>query len=390
MTCVIGERLFLTAIAGTEILLPCWPTIRNMTMAQVSWTKDDQKKPVVVYKPKRWPSVQNENYSGRIEMGNQSLMDGSIQIKALKMQDEGNYTCDLTLFPQGKETKAIHLTILAIPTNAASSITAKAGLSDVPVALCTSAFGTPAAEINWISSFLGNHTMNHVVNGNNTVTVSSEYKMTPRPSDNGKTLTCRITHSATNSTGEYPVQLSIFYPPKVTITGYDGTWNVNTRNVTVTCTTDANPEPTNYTWRGLPEGAEVKNSWVFIREMSPLTNGNWICEAANAVGTGVGQVEVVLRTNDFSDLTHGPNTVIIITIVVGVLVLVLILLLIRLKRRSRDIDAVPECTTAQIQDNERIIYASLDLNVLAAASVHRQNVQAEELTVYADIKYHQK
>ncbi|XP_059497340.1 nectin-1-like isoform X2 [Stegostoma tigrinum] len=351
-TCVVGERAFLTAMAGTEVLLPCWPTANNTNITQFSWTKDGQEKPVVVYNLKYGPSVRSENYSGRIEMRNQSLLDGSIRIKALKIQDEGNYMCEITLFPQGAEKKGIHLTILVIPTNAASSIPAEAGLSDAPVAQCTSAFGNPAAEITWKSSLPGKHTMIHVVNDNNMVTVHSNYTMTPHRSDNGQTVTCQVTHSATSNKTEYPVQLSILYRPVVTITGYDGTWSVNTHNVTVTCSTDANPEPTNYTWRGLPEGVEVKNAQVFIGEESALENGNWTCEAANTVGIGVGRVEVVLRSSN-----------------------------------SSDTDTAPERTPSQAQDNEMITYASLDLNVPAGASVYRQNGQAEDSTVYADIKY---
>ncbi|XP_043539257.1 poliovirus receptor homolog [Chiloscyllium plagiosum] len=188
-------------------------------------------------------------------MRNQSLLDGSIRIKALETQDEGNYTCDLTTFPQGKLRKAAHLTILVVPTNIATSVPAKAGLSEVPVAQCIAAFGNPAADISWKSSLHGNHTTVQTANSNGTVNVDSLYKMNPRRSDNGQTVTCFITHSATGSSNTYRIQLEIHYPPEVTITGYDQTWSENSRNVTVTCNADANPPVTTYTWRGLPEGS---------------------------------------------------------------------------------------------------------------------------------------
>ncbi|GCC16949.1 hypothetical protein chiPu_0021460, partial [Chiloscyllium punctatum] len=111
-TCVIGEKVFLTALVGTEVLIPCQLTTDSGRLTQLSWIKDHQEKPIAVYNPRFGFNVPNENYSGRIELRNQSLLDGSIRIKALEMQDEGNYTCDLTIFPQGKLRKAVHLTIL--------------------------------------------------------------------------------------------------------------------------------------------------------------------------------------------------------------------------------------------------------------------------------------
>ncbi|XP_043541102.1 nectin-1-like [Chiloscyllium plagiosum] len=108
----IGEKVFLTALVGTEVLIPCQLTTGSGKLAQLSWIKDHQEEPIAVYSPRFGLSVPNENYSRRIELRNQSLLDGSIRIKALEMQDGGNYTCDLTTFPQGKLRKAAHLTIL--------------------------------------------------------------------------------------------------------------------------------------------------------------------------------------------------------------------------------------------------------------------------------------
>ncbi|GCC16952.1 hypothetical protein chiPu_0021461, partial [Chiloscyllium punctatum] len=207
-TCVIGEKVFLTALVGTEVLIPCQLTDSGR-LTQLSWIKDHQEKPIVAYNPRLGFKVLNENYSGRIELRNQSLLDGSIRIKALELQDEGNYTCDFTIFPQGKLRKAVHLTILAVPTNIATSVPVKAGLSEVPVAQCIAAFGNPAADITWKSSLRGNHTTIQTANSDGTVNVSSLYKMKPRRSDNGQTVECLITHSATDSSNTYRLQLEI-------------------------------------------------------------------------------------------------------------------------------------------------------------------------------------
>ncbi|XP_060708649.1 nectin-1-like isoform X2 [Hemiscyllium ocellatum] len=279
------------------------------------------------------------------------------------------------------------LLLSAVPTNTATSVPAKAGLSEVPVAQCIAAFGKPAADITWKSSLHGNHTTIQTANSNGTVTVSSLYKLRPRRSDNGQTVACFITHPATDSSKTYRLQLEISYPPEVTITGYDQSWSVNSRNVVVTCHADANPPATTYTWRGLPEGAVINDETVFIGEMSAQANGNWTCEATNTIGTGVGRLEVLLRPSDTGP-SDNLKLIIIIAVIAGVLVLVFILVLIWLKRRRQETKAHSRDTSLQTQGEETIVYASLDLHALKDASAHRPRGQAEESTVYADIKHH--
>ncbi|XP_060708596.1 nectin-1-like [Hemiscyllium ocellatum] len=331
-TCVVGNKVFLTALVGTEVLIPCQLTPERGRFTLLSWEKDHQEKPIAVYSPRLGLTVPNENYSGRIELRNQSVQDGSIRIKALEVQDEGNYTCDLAIFPQGKLRKTVHLTILAVPTNIATSVPVKAGLSEVPVAQCIAAFGKPAADITWKSSLHGNHTTIQTANSNGTVTVSSLYKLRPRRSDNGQTVECFITHPATDSSKTYRLQLEISYPPEVTITGYDQSCSVNSRNVAVTCHADANPPATTYTWRGLPEGAVIRDEVAIIGEMSAQANGNWTCEATNTIGTGVGRLEVLLRP---SDTGHTDSKLIIPWVIVGVLVIAVVALTIALLIQKR-------------------------------------------------------
>ncbi|XP_078389658.1 nectin-1-like [Cetorhinus maximus] len=372
----------LTALVGTEVLLPCQITQNSTNLTQLEWKKGPENKKFAVYHPKFGITISGERYSSRVVFRNHSRLDGSILLKALEMEDQGMYTCSVNLFPQGITEKVMNLTILAIPNNRAIPVPARTANSEVPVANCTSANGNPAAEITWISGSPGNYTTTLIENSNGTKTVISLYKRAPSDYDDGQTVTCVISHPASSSTDNYTITLSILYPPEVTITGYDGNWGVNRGDVTLNCEAKANPPATNYTWPRLREGLEAKNASVFIKKVSNLMNGTWICEATNSIGTGRGKLEIIIKdsTKGDGELLHKIK---IVAPVVGVVLIVLTVALIWRKRRTQETGA----NTAQTQQDEQgIVYATLDLNVLAHAGAHREK---EESTVYADVKYKQ-
>ncbi|XP_067883548.1 nectin-1-like [Heterodontus francisci] len=104
-----------TVVVGNEVLLPCQILTNNTKLTQLSWKKASEEKPFVVYNPWLGIKFSNEWYSRRIVFRNHSLKDGSIIMKALDIQDEGNYSCQLILYPHGIQTKIISLTVLDDP-----------------------------------------------------------------------------------------------------------------------------------------------------------------------------------------------------------------------------------------------------------------------------------
>ncbi|XP_067874870.1 nectin-1-like [Heterodontus francisci] len=103
-----------TVVVGNEVLLPCQILTNNTKLTQLSWKKASEEKPFVVYNPWLGIKFSNEWYSRRIVFRNHSLKDGSIIMKALDIQDEGNNSCQLILYPHGIQTKIISLTVLEI------------------------------------------------------------------------------------------------------------------------------------------------------------------------------------------------------------------------------------------------------------------------------------
>lgn len=77
------------------------------------------------------------------------------------------------------------------------------------VARCESADGRPAAKISWVTTANGNATTVSKPGADNTVTVSSEYRMVPTAADNGKDISCVVTHRTQVKPESFPLKLAV-------------------------------------------------------------------------------------------------------------------------------------------------------------------------------------
>lgn len=98
---------------------------------------------------------------------------------------------------------------LAKPKNSAKIVTVRAGSKSVVVAQCEAADGKPAATIKWLASVGGNHSTTTVNRPDGTVTVHSEYRLVPTPTDNGREVTCLVDQRTQEQPWVFPVKLSV-------------------------------------------------------------------------------------------------------------------------------------------------------------------------------------
>lgn len=97
----------------------------------------------------------------------------------------------------------------AKPKNSAKVVTVQAGTKSVVVAQCEAAEGKPAATIKWLASVGGNHSTSTTNGPDGTVTVRSEYRLVPTPTDNGREVTCMVDQRTQERPWVYPVKLSV-------------------------------------------------------------------------------------------------------------------------------------------------------------------------------------
>lgn len=85
----------------------------------------------------------------------------------------------------------------------------EAGTKPVIVARCESVDGRPAAQITWVTTANGNATTVSKAGADNTVTVSSDYYMTPTAADNGKDISCEVAHRTQVKAENFPMKLAV-------------------------------------------------------------------------------------------------------------------------------------------------------------------------------------
>ncbi|XP_065117142.1 nectin-2-like isoform X2 [Paramisgurnus dabryanus] len=202
---------------GQTVTLRCQLTNpRNFRFTQVSWILEPtngERTNIAVFHPQFGINYPTKSpVAGRVGfvLNPPTLDNPSIQIKDLKMTDEGRYICEYATYPSGNEQGVSSLIMLVKPRNMATTFTVTAGNTPVVVASCESSNGRPAATISWSTTLNGNATTLQMTNNpDNTVTVQSQYMLAPQPVDNGKDITCMVSHRTMPQPETFPMKLIV-------------------------------------------------------------------------------------------------------------------------------------------------------------------------------------
>uniref|UniRef100_A0A8C5GJW0 Nectin cell adhesion molecule 3 n=1 Tax=Gouania willdenowi TaxID=441366 RepID=A0A8C5GJW0_GOUWI len=266
-------------------------------LTQVSWIwepVDGQRDNIAVFHPIYGQSFPNPAFKERVLFLHNNLETPSIRISNLRMSDAGRYTCEYATYPTGNEQGTTTLIMLAKPKNSAQVVTVRSGTRSVVVARCEAADGKPAASIKWLSSVGGNHSTSTTSGPDGTVTVRSEYRLVPTPTDNGREVTCMVDQRTQERQWVKSVRLSVEYPPSVSIEGYDNNWYVGRPDAALLCLADANPAPTTVTWSAasgpLPGSVAVDGNRLEVSKVDDAVNTTFICEVTNKHGANRHQI----------------------------------------------------------------------------------------------------
>ncbi|XP_023560271.1 nectin-2 isoform X3 [Octodon degus] len=305
---------------GSTVELPCHllPHTQNVNVTQVTWHRLNGVS-VAAFHPNFGTHFPNQQASQerlafvRAGQGAKTnLYDATLAIRDLRLEDEGNYTCEFATFPKGTRSGVTWLRVLAQPQNHAEAQEVTLSLDPVPVARCISMGGRPPAQITWISTLDGEARDSQEAGPQaGTVTVTSRYTMVPLGRTDGVQITCKVKHETFQEPVLLPVILSVRYPPEVSISGYDDNWYLGRTEAILNCDVRSNPKPTDYRWSTpsgtLPASAVNKSSQLFVHSVDRLVNTTFICTVTNAVGTGHAEQVVLVRdTPQASSRDKGP------------------------------------------------------------------------------------
>ncbi|XP_028280249.1 nectin-2 isoform X1 [Parambassis ranga] len=290
---------------GQTVNLRCaFSDATGIQLTMVTWIyepKEGERINIAVFHPSFEPNYPNSPVKGRVSFtpSPPNLASPSIQITDVKMTDEGKYVCEYATYPIGNEQGITYLVMLAKPQNLASVMTVEAGTKPVIVAHCESVDGRPAAQISWVTTANGNATTASKAGADNTVTVSSDYYMTPTAADNGKDISCVVTHRTQVKAESFPMKLAVQYPPQVTIDGYDNNWYLGRTNVVLTCQASANPVPLSINWKTMsgevPDNVQISGKELKVLKVDESVNTTFVCEVKNSLGTTREQVTATVR-----------------------------------------------------------------------------------------------
>ncbi|XP_056154597.1 PVR cell adhesion molecule related 2 like [Lampris incognitus] len=319
-------------------------------LTQVSWIWEPiegQRDNIAVFHPTYGQSFPNLSFRDRVIFIQGTLENPSIRINDLRMSDAGRYICEYATYPSGNEQGTTNLIMLAKPKNSVKVVTVQAGTKSVVVAHCEAADGKPPASIKWVASVGGNHSTSTTAGAEGTVTVRSEYRLVPTPSDNGREVTCMVSQKTQDQPWVFPVRLSVEYPPTVvSIEGYDNNWYVGRSGATLTCQAKANPEPTTVTWTtmsgSLPDSVVIDGNKLTVRKVDDAVNTTFICEVKNSLGVSRHQVTTVVIEE--RKRTPGPATGAIIGGIIGSLALIGIIIgiVFFIRKRQEDGEGPPK------------------------------------------------
>ncbi|XP_044216085.1 nectin-2 isoform X2 [Thunnus albacares] len=338
---------------GQTVNLRCaFTDATGIQLTMVTWIyepKDGERLNIAVFHPNFDPNYPDSPVKGRVSFtpSPPNLASPSIQISDVRMTDEGKYICEYATYPSGNEQGITYLVMLAKPQNSASIVTVEAGTKPVVVARCESVDGRPAAGISWVTTANGNGTTVSKAGADNTVTVSSEYRMVPTPADNGKDISCVVTHRTQAKPESFPLKLAVQYAPKVTITGYDNNWYVGRTNVVLICEATGNPVPISVQWKTMtgemPDTVQIKDNQLKILKVDDAVNVTFVCEVKNRIGIGRDQITAIVRETRLPE--KGATTGSIIGAIIGVIILLAIIgtgIAMYRKHRNNNADGPPK------------------------------------------------
>ncbi|KAM8791038.1 nectin-2 isoform 1-T1 [Rhynchonycteris naso] len=306
---------------GDTVKLPCYLLSQGPegNVSQVTWQRLNPSgdiQSVAAFHPSHgfsFPSPQfgkerlsflNMGQSPGARQGS-DMRDATLVLQGLRVEDEGNYSCEFATFPQGTSRGVTWLRTIAQPQNHAEAQEVTLSSGPVPVARCVSSGGRPPARISWLSPLNGEARESQALGPlAGTVTVTSRYTLDPSSQANGAKVTCKVEHETFEEPVLLPVTLSVRYPPEVSISGYDDNWYLGRSEATLNCDVNSNPEPTDHVWSTpsgtLPASAKPQGPQLIIHSVDRLVNTTFICTVTNSVGTGHAEQVVFVR--------ESPNT----------------------------------------------------------------------------------
>ncbi|XP_055734214.1 nectin-3-like [Salvelinus fontinalis] len=291
-----------TVVQGEDVDLYCRLIETTEDLEQITWQKSTAEETqnhnfMLIYPNGVTKFIAANGLSGRVQfIGNPSENLGSIRITAVRLLDEGIFTCIFSVFPSGAYITEIPLTVLVPPVVSVTvDVPPVTGENEVVLATCVAAGAKPQADVKWKTGTFGSlfkTVTNSRQHTNGTTTVLSHLLGVPTRAANQQQVQCVVNQSALATERSYNYTIDIHYPPQTV----NITLSETSKTTVFLCVADGNPHP-NYTWSRVVQpwpGSSVKAEGDILHFLSLNSelNGCYVCEASNPYGRATGSLYV--------------------------------------------------------------------------------------------------
>ncbi|XP_038863037.1 nectin-4-like [Salvelinus namaycush] len=299
-TRVIGECR--TVVQGEDVDLSCRLIETTEDLEQITWQKSTAEETqnhnfMLIYPNGVTKFIAPNGLADRVQfIGNPSENLGSIRITAVRLLDEGTFTCIFSVFPSGAYNTEILLTVLVPPVVSVTvDVPPVIGENEVILAICVAAGAKPQADVKWKTGTFGSllkTVTNSTQHANGTTTVLSHLLGVPTRAANQQQVQCVVNQSALATERSYNYNLDIHYPSQTV----NVTLSETSKATVLLCVADGNPQP-NYTWSRVAQpwpGSSVRaeGDTLHLLSLSSELNGLYVCEASNPYGRATGSLYV--------------------------------------------------------------------------------------------------
>ncbi|XP_055734210.1 nectin-3-like [Salvelinus fontinalis] len=287
-----------TVVQGEDVDLYCRLIETTEDLEQITWQKSTAEETqnhnfMLIHPNGGTKFIAPNGLSGRVQfIGNPSENLGSIRITAVRLLDEGTFTCIFSVFPSGAYITEILLTVLVPPVVSVTvDVAPVIGENEVVLATCVAAGAKPQAEVTWKTGEFGSlfrTVTNSTQHTNGTTTVLSHLLGVPTKAANQQQVQCVVNQSALATEKTYNYSINIYYPPQ----SLNITLSETSKATVLLCVADGNPHP-NYTWSRVVQpwpGSSVRaeGDKLHFLSLSSELNGLFVCEASNPYGRATG------------------------------------------------------------------------------------------------------
>ncbi|XP_071210944.1 nectin-3-like isoform X1 [Salvelinus alpinus] len=291
-----------TVVQGEDVDLSCKLIETDEELEQITWQKSTAEETqnhnlMLIYPNGVTKFIAQNGLAGRVQfIGNPSENLGSIRITAVRLLDEGTFTCIFSVFPSGAYITEILLTVLVPPVVSVTvDVPPVIGENEVVLAICVVAGAKPQADVKWKTGTFGSllkTVTNSTQHANGTTTVLSHLLGVPTRAANQQQVQCVVNQSALVTERSYNYTIDIHYPSQTV----NVTLSETSKATVLLCVADGNPQP-NYTWSRVAQpwpGSSVRaeGDTLHLLSLTSELNCLYVCEASNHYGRAAGSLYV--------------------------------------------------------------------------------------------------